>query len=93
LRFKLQRNFVVLPQGRGVRHGDVLLIRLPADEVAKHLGIYADGPYEPMLVHAFNGWSSKKVIEEPLRRWEGYVVEGYRFPQLCTEEELSKWHS
>lgn len=52
------------------RPGDAVLIHFPRDTEAKHGGIIAQGPYEPMLIHAWENQSDGEVREEPLRGWK-----------------------
>lgn len=51
------------------RAGDVVLIRFPRDTEARHGGVLARGPYELMIVHAFETDAPGKVITEPYRGW------------------------
>jgi cell wall-associated NlpC family hydrolase len=62
--------------------GHVLHIFFPRQtpDQATHAGIVAQGPYEPMLIHAFGTDLGGSVIEEPLRRWEKYLAGAFRFP-------------
>ena len=59
--------------------GDVLLFRMRAGSVAKHLGIAAEtGPY-PTFIHAYSGHA---VVESPLSApWARRVVARFRFQQ------------
>lgn len=52
------------------RHGDAVLIHFPRDGEARHGGIIAQGPYEPMLIHAWESRGEGEVREEPLRGWK-----------------------
>ena len=65
--------------------GDVFLIRFPraTPEEATHCGVLADGLYEPMLIHSFCNGYAGAVIEEPLRRWQEYLVAAFRFPGVA----------
>jgi cell wall-associated NlpC family hydrolase len=64
--------------------GDVVHIFFPRQipKEATHAGIVAQGPYEPMLIHAFATQLGGSVIEEPLRRWKNYLAGAFRFPNL-----------
>jgi cell wall-associated NlpC family hydrolase len=53
-----------------IRHGDAVLIHFPRDTEARHGGIVAQGPYELMLVHAWENQGDGEVREEPLRGWK-----------------------
>lgn len=52
------------------RHGDAVLIHFPRDTEARHGGIVAQGPYELMLIHAWENQGDGEVREEPLRGWK-----------------------
>lgn len=58
--------------------GDVLLFRLRAGAVAKHLGIQSVTGAAPRLIHAYSG---RGVIESPLTPpWARRAVARFRFP-------------
>ncbi|MEM9715873.1 MAG: NlpC/P60 family protein [Pseudomonadota bacterium] len=60
------------------RCGDVLLFRMRASGVAKHLGILSQGPHGPQMVHALSGCF---VTEIPLTRdWQRRCVAQFSFP-------------
>jgi NlpC/P60 family putative phage cell wall peptidase len=62
--------------------GDVLLFRMRAGAVAKHLGILSDGGAHPRFVHAYNGHG---VIESTLTLpWARRVVARFSFPEQVT---------
>jgi cell wall-associated NlpC family hydrolase len=62
-------------------HGDAVLIHFPKDTEARHGGVLARGPYEPMLVHAWESRGEGEVREEPLRGWKRRNVDyAFRFP-------------
>lgn len=64
------------------REGDVLLINLPKDDAARHVGILAAGPYELMIVHACEFRERGRVVEEPYRGWlRRNTVAAFRFPE------------
>lgn len=54
----------------GARPGDAVLIHFPRDTEARHGGIVAQGPYELMLIHAWESRGEGEVREEPLRGWK-----------------------
>lgn len=57
---------------------DVLLFRMRAGAVAKHLGIVAEAGAEASFVHAYTGHG---VVESPLSDpWARRVVARFRFP-------------
>lgn len=59
---------------------DVVLIRFPRDDVARHVGIIADGIYERTIIHAYEpAFGGGKVVEEPFRRWKPHVVALFRW--------------
>jgi cell wall-associated NlpC family hydrolase len=53
-----------------VRNGDAVLMHFPRDTEARHGGIVAQGPYELMLIHAWESRGDGEVREEPLRGWK-----------------------
>ena len=60
------------------RPGDVLLFRMRAGAVAKHLGILSEGGAHPRFVHAYNGHG---VIESTLTApWARRIVARFSFP-------------
>ena len=64
-------------------HGDAVMIRYPKDpqDEAKHGGILARGPYETMLIHAWEHRDTGEVIEEPLRGWkQRNILHAFRYP-------------
>lgn len=52
------------------RPGDAVLIHFPRDDEARHGGVLAEGPYELMLIHAWENKGAGEVREEPLRGWK-----------------------
>lgn len=59
--------------------GDVLLFRMRAGAVAKHLGIAAEVTDAPSFVHAYGGHG---VIESPLSApWRRRIVARFSFPE------------
>lgn len=63
------------------RHGDAVLIHFPKDTEARHGGVLANGPYELMLIHAWESRGEGEVREEPLRGWKQRNIDyAFRFP-------------
>lgn len=59
--------------------GDLLLFRMRAGGVAKHLGIAAETGTAPTFIHAYSGHA---VLESPLSApWARRVVARFSFPQ------------
>jgi NlpC/P60 family putative phage cell wall peptidase len=73
-----RRNLMPVAGGME-RPGDVLLFRMRAGGVAKHVGILARSPEgHPMLIHAYSGHG---VVESPLTpAWSRHVAGAFRFP-------------
>jgi NlpC/P60 family putative phage cell wall peptidase len=69
----------LLPRAPGViEAGDVLLFRMRAQGVAKHLGVVGDCGPEATFIHAFSGHS---VVESPLSLpWQRRIVARFAFP-------------
>jgi NlpC/P60 family putative phage cell wall peptidase len=62
-----------------IQGGDVLLFRMTARSVAKHLGIVGQGGSEPTFIHAYSGHS---VVENALTLpWRRRVAACFSFPQ------------
>ena len=58
--------------------GDVLLFRMKAGSVAKHLGIVGQSGPSPTFIHAYCGHS---VVESPLSGpWQRRIVACFEFP-------------
>ena len=73
-----RRWLVVKPLGQEAP-GDVLLFRMRAGGVAKHLGIAARVGAEASFVHAYSG---QAVTESPLSApWRRRVVARFEFPK------------
>lgn len=63
------------------REGDVVMIQFPRDDEPRHAGILARGPFEMMIVHAFEADSPGSVREEPYRGWPARCTRhAFRFP-------------
>jgi NlpC/P60 family putative phage cell wall peptidase len=59
--------------------GDVLLFRMRAGSVAKHLGIAASLGNAPTFIHAYSGHG---VVESPLSQpWRRRIVARFSFPE------------
>ncbi|MFK7938047.1 MAG: NlpC/P60 family protein [Roseovarius sp.] len=59
--------------------GDVLLFRMRAGSVAKHLGIAAELGDSPTFIHAYSGHA---VVESPLSApWARRIVARFSFPE------------
>ena len=62
-----------------VAPGDVLLFRMRAGQVAKHLGIVGAPEPFPTVIHAYSGHG---VIESPLSEpWKRRLAAAFRFPE------------
>ncbi|MEX0320099.1 MAG: NlpC/P60 family protein [Ruegeria sp.] len=62
----------------GLEPGNVLLFRMRAEAVAKHVGIAAGTGARPSFVHAYSG---RGVVESPLSEpWLKRVVARFEFP-------------
>lgn len=60
--------------------GDVILFRMRAGAVAKHLGVHTSSGSCPTFVHAYNGHG---VVESPLSApWARRIVARFEFPTL-----------
>jgi len=73
----------LLPCGGGEpeRPGQVLLFRMRAGAVAKHLGIMAESGAGASFVH---GYSGHGVLESPLSLpWRRRIVARFDFPEGC----------
>lgn len=58
--------------------GDVLVFRMRADSIAKHLGIQGGVGGRPSFIHAYSGHS---VIESPLSEpWRRRIAARFAFP-------------
>ncbi|MDX2483408.1 MAG: NlpC/P60 family protein [Pseudodonghicola sp.] len=68
------------------RPGDVILFRMRAGAVAKHLGILAEVGPEASFVHAYAG---RGVVESPLSApWARRVVARFEFPDGNSDKEM-----
>jgi NlpC/P60 family putative phage cell wall peptidase len=72
------RTWLVHKQLDAPSPGDVLLFRMRAGFVAKHLGIQSVCGAQPMFIHAYSGHS---VMENPLSApWSRRIVARFAFP-------------
>jgi cell wall-associated NlpC family hydrolase len=63
-----------------LREADVVLIKFPRDDAARHVGIIAQGRYERTIIHSYEPkQGGGRVIEEPFRRWDPYVRACFRW--------------
>jgi NlpC/P60 family putative phage cell wall peptidase len=64
------------------RSGDVLLFRMRAGSVAKHLGILAETPAGHGLIHAYTGHG---VVESALGpAWQKRIAARFAFPERAS---------
>lgn len=72
------RHLLPVADGLALSAGQVLLFRMRAGAIAKHLGIASLGGAAPRFIHAY---TSHGVVESPLTRpWRARVVARFRFP-------------
>ncbi len=72
-----RRHLVEKPALR-LAPGDVLLFRMRAESVAKHLGIVGTGDPAPTFVHSYSGHG---VVESTLSApWRRRIVAAFQFP-------------
>ncbi|PCD75865.1 peptidase [Pseudothioclava arenosa] len=73
-----RRNLIELPEGAHEAPGQVLLFRMRASGVAKHLGVLSGIGGEARFIHAYTGHG---VIESPLPvPWRRRIVARFQFP-------------
>lgn len=70
---KLAAEMDEIPVGEA-REGDVVMIQFPRDDEPRHAGVLVKGPFELMIIHAFERDVPGAVVEEPYRGW----------PRKCT---------
>lgn len=64
---------------RDIAQGDVILFRMRADSVAKHLGVQARTGADASFIHAYSGHG---VVESPLSQpWRRRIVARFEFPE------------
>ena len=74
-----RRLLVGCPVEAPPKPGDVILFRIRASGVAKHLGIAAERGGQPTFIHAYERHG---VVESPLSRpWVRRIVSCFEFPQ------------
>ncbi|MFI0396282.1 C40 family peptidase [Paracoccus jiaweipingae] len=73
-----RRNLIAVPHGAEAQPGEVLLFRMRAGAVAKHLGIRAGLGAQASFIHAYDRHG---VVESPLTGpWEKRIAARFRFP-------------
>ena len=71
-------TWLIRKAAQDAARGDVLLFRMRAGAVAKHLGIVGEIGANPTFIHAYSGHS---VIESPLSDpWARKIAARYQFP-------------
>ena len=71
-------TWLIRKAAQDAARGDVLLFRMRAGAVAKHLGIVGQIGAKPTFIHAYSGHS---VIESPLSDpWARKIAARYQFP-------------
>ncbi|PRX35383.1 putative phage cell wall peptidase, NlpC/P60 family [Meinhardsimonia xiamenensis] len=74
-----RQHLVACAPGEAVEPGQVLLFRMRAGAVAKHLGIVAAAGRRPSFIHSYSGHG---VVESPLSEpWARRVVARFSFPE------------
>ena len=72
------RHLVPLETSAPLNTGDVLLFRMRAGSVAKHLGIVGKTASAPSFIHAYSGHG---VVESPLSQpWQRRIAARFEFP-------------
>lgn len=72
------RHLVPVAREGALEPGQVLLFRMRAGAVAKHLGILSEAGSEPRFVHAY---THHGVVESPLALpWRNRIAARFRFP-------------
>ncbi|MBW6505586.1 MAG: peptidase [Rhodobacteraceae bacterium] len=76
------RHLLAVPGGAPLQPGDVILFRMRAGAVAKHLGIVAEAGAAPTFVHAYTGHG---VVESPLAvPWRRRIAARFRISEGVT---------
>ena len=76
------RHLLVVPACAPLQPGDVILFRMRAGAVAKHLGIVGEAGAAPTFIHAYTGHG---VVESPLSLpWQRRIAARFRFPEGAT---------
>lgn len=74
-----ERHLIAIPAAAAQMPGEVLLFRMRAGAVAKHLGIVAKAGCRPTFIHAYSGHG---VVESPLSTpWQRRIAARFRFPE------------
>lgn len=74
------RHLLPVGQDIPIQPGEVLLFRMRAGAIAKHLGIVSAAGDAPRFIHAYNGHG---VIDSPLTMpWRHRVAARFRFPPI-----------
>ncbi|TBN48547.1 peptidase [Paracoccus sediminis] len=72
------RHLTPIDRNAGMKPGEVLLFRMRARAVAKHLGILSQAGEAPRFIHAYNAHG---VIDSPLTTpWQTRIAARFRFP-------------
>lgn len=72
------RHLVAVEADWPWRAGDVLLFRMRAGAIAKHLGVLSQAGEAPRFIHAYNAHG---VIDSPLTKpWQNRIAARFRFP-------------
>ncbi|AMY69688.1 peptidase [Frigidibacter mobilis] len=73
-----RRHLRECPAGAAARPGEVLLFRMRAGSVAKHLGILSRAGESAAFIHAYSGHA---VLESPLSDpWQRRIAARFAFP-------------
>lgn len=76
----MARHF--LTPAQAPQSGDVLLFRMRAGSVAKHLGILVETPSGPRLIHAYTGHG---VVESALGpAWQKRIAARFAYPERAS---------
>lgn len=74
------RHLVPVASGAPEAPGQVLLFRMRAGAVAKHLGVAGQTGAQPTFIHAYSGHG---VVESPLSApWRRRIVARFTFPEV-----------
>lgn len=88
-RLKAEMDEIALEDAR---EGDVVMIKFPRDDEARHAGVLTRGPGvegpdsegELMIVHAFERERPGQVVEQPFRGWpQKCATAAFRFRELA----------
>ncbi len=74
-----RRHLRAAKRGDAPAPGEVLLFRMRAGSVAKHLGILSEAGGQARFIHSYSGHG---VVESPLSApWQRRVVARFKFPE------------